>query len=490
MKSRSGLSFNDVDRLRLIAKSGRVKKAYTEPSSDGLTGLQMYDLRGPAARLIPVYSILRNRIPRHNAPRGTTSIHWKAITGINTGNVLPGVSEGNRNAPISQTSADYFQTFAGLGHENYNTFEAKYGMRGYLDPEVAARLDTLESLINSEERVILGGNQSIAFGVAPTPAGTIVATGGALTAQSWRAYVVALTYEGILGSSVAGGVATTYNRTNADGSVDAIKAGSSNKSLESAAVVSAGVESILWACTSVPGAAGYAWYVGLTGAANCRLAAITTINEFHQTTDPSGATQQASLIIADNSANPLVFDGIITQLAKSGSGAIVYSFDGAAPTVNTAGTVDEFDEIFRQMWEAHQIGPDEIMVAAQTRVGLAAAVMAAGGGTPNIQVSVQIGAGGIKTGITVEAILNPYTGKFVPFVTHPYLTKGTALFLSWSFPYSIPNVRAPWAIETRQEYYSIKWPYRTRKDEFGVYVDEGLIGLTPFAHALAQNIGS
>lgn len=490
-KSRTGLSHETLDKLRAMAGARQsVKKAYTEPSPyDGATGLRMYDLREPAIRLNPVISILRNRIPRRNSP-GSTAIHWKAITGVNVGNILPGVSEGNRNAPISQTTADYVAGYAGLGMENYVTDEARYGMRGFTDPVALARLDALESLMNAEERVILGGNASLAFGVAGTPTGSIVATGGALTPQSWRCYVVALTFEGVLLSSVAGGVATNFNRTNADGSVDNIKGGSSNKSAESGAVVSAGANSILWVCPTKPGAAGYAWYVGLTGAANCKLAAITPVNEFLQTTDPNPANQNASAIIADNSVNDLVFDGIITQVAKlaGATGTYVVSNNGGGLSVNTAGHVDQLGPLFSHLWNQWRLGPTSLMMSADTQNYLTAKVMSQGGGTPNIQISVQIGANGIKTGVKLEAVLNPYTGQFVPIENHPFMPKGMILALTERIPYAIPGVRSPWEIETRQEYYSIDWPRRTRKAEMGVYCDEGLIGWVPNATALIQDI--
>jgi hypothetical protein len=487
-KTRHGLTMEQVDRLRLIAKGeGSVRKAYSEPSNDGLTGLQVYDLRGPAARLVPVVAVLRNRIPRRQAPQRSTGLHWKAITAINTGKILPGVSEGNRNAPIAQTTADYFAEYAGLGMENFNTFEAKYSMSE--DPEALARLDALESLINGEERVILGGNQTVSFGVAPTPAGAVVtASTGTLTAQTWICHVVALTFEGKYLATVAGGVATSFSRTNADGSVDTIAGGSSNKSLISAGVAVTGTNHILWKWASVPGAAGYAVFVG-TATANAALLDIVDTNECLQKANPTG-TQLATAITADNSRNTLVFDGIITQLAKPGSGATIKSANSDALTVGSDGTISIFNDLFKEMWEKTNTGPSELMTGAATRMALSKAVMAAGGATPFIQVTVNAGAGGIKTGMTIEAIFNPYTGEFVPFTNHPYMPKGMIVALTAQLPYAIPGVsgRTPWIIETRQEYYSIKWPYRTRKDEFGVYVDEGLIGTVPVSHGLIQDI--
>lgn len=494
MRSRSGLTHETLDQLRAVEKfGGNMRKAYTQPSpADGTTGLRIYDLKNTAIRLAPVTSILRNRISRR-ASDGSTGLHWKAITGINTGNILPGVSEGNRNAPIAQTTAEYFQGFAGLGMENYSTYEAQYAMKGFANPRALQRLDTLESLINGEERVLLGGNNSLAFGIPGTPSGTIVATGGALTAQAWAIYVVALSFEGILLASVAGGVSTTFVRTNADGSTDTVAGGSSNKSLQSAGVTSAGANSILWVWPSVPGAAGYAVYAGLvgSGAAGATLAAIVTVNEFLQTVNPAG-TQNASVVTADNSRNTLVFDGIVTQIAKAASatGAYVKSINGAGLTVDTSGVVVEFEALFEQMWNTSRTGPTSLLTAASTARHLTKKVMAQGGGTPNINITVQIGAGGIKTGVQVESVLNPYTGQFVPLEVHPFMPKGMIVGMSERLPYAIPGVNSGSLLEvvTRQEYYSIDWPARTRKDENGVYVDEGLIMWVPATFSLLQDI--
>lgn len=494
---RFGLSDKKLTRLRSIgeARTGRVAKAFTAPPSDGITGLQVYDLRGPASRLNPVNSVFRNEIPRRPAPRGSTGIRWKAITGVNVGNILPGVSEGNRNAPIAHTTAEYSSGYAQLGMEDYNTDESKFIINNTelgLDVDSLTRLGALESLMNAEERVILGGNASIAFGTAPTPVGAAVVTDGAsLTAAATVAYIVALTFEGILLASPVNGVATEFARTNADGSVDMVQGGSSNKSLASAAVTPAAGEAILWKWASVPGAAGYAVYIGPSagGAAGAHCAAIVTVNEYLQTTDPSALAQTADAVTADHSPNPLVFDGKIAQIVKPGSGAQILSLDGEVPTLNSSGTFDEFDELFRLMWESTKSGPARFVTSASTRVLLSKAVMAGSPGT-NIQVSVQIGAGGVKTGIQIESILNPYTGQFVPFMNHPYMPKGMIFAETTRLPYSLNGMGAvPWIIETREEYRAQPWPRRTRKTEWGVYCSEGLIGGIPFAHALIQNIG-
>jgi hypothetical protein len=56
-------------------------------------------------------------------------------------------------------------------------------------------------------------------------------------------------------------------------------------------------------------------------------------------------------------------------------------------------------------------------------------------------------------------------------------------------PYSLSGVTNLIQIKTRQEYYAIEWAKRTRKYEFGDYVDEVLQHYFPVSLGVIQNIG-
>lgn len=473
-----------------IQKQQSVEKAYTTS-----LGLNWYDLEPAAKLLFPVITPLRNEIPRV-AGNGGNAVNWKALTGINTTNVDAGVSEGNRGAVITVVEEDYTAPYRGLGLEDYETFEAEYGSKNFDDLRALMTQGLLWSLMMKEEQTIVGGNGTtgLALGTPAKPTGALKA-GGAMTAQANVCYVVALTLDGYLRSSVAGGVATVFTKTNADGSTDAnCKAGSSNKSAESDAVVTAAANlSVEWTVAAVKGAVAYAWFTGLTGAANCSLAAITTTNVFLQVADAAG-TQTADLITADNSKSQLNFDGIITQALK-GTGYFK-SLDGAGLTSDGAGSIVELLAMFKDRWDNYKVSPDRILVNAQELQNINKLVVA-NGGAPLIRYSGDFkgtpDSRNLVAGTVVGYVLNPYTmggGQLVEVMLHPNVPPGTIIVYSAKPPYAHSRVRNVLQVKTRKEYYQIDWALRSRKYETGVYVDELLQMYATFCFGVISNIGN
>ncbi len=251
-------------------------KSYTQ-SNSATSGLTYYDLEAPAKILYPVLTPLRNEIPRVTGGAGTQA-NWRAITGINTGNAGAGVSEGNRGAVIAHTTADYNAAFKALGLDDNVTFEADMAAQGYDDIKARAVEGLLRGLMIAEEKIILGANSSIALGTTPTPTLTDVATGGSLNFNTaYSVICVALTHDGFLGASVAGGLPLSATRTLADGTTEAYNQGTATKS-SAASVTTANdsnaTHSIKASVAAVNGAIGYAWFWGASGSET--LGAITT----------------------------------------------------------------------------------------------------------------------------------------------------------------------------------------------------------------------
>ena len=57
-----------------------------------------------------------------------------------------------------------------------------------------------------EEAMILGGNGSTLLGTTPTPTLVASSTGGTLASQTLSVIAVALTLDGVMNGSVAGGI--------------------------------------------------------------------------------------------------------------------------------------------------------------------------------------------------------------------------------------------------------------------------------------------
>jgi hypothetical protein len=133
-------------------------------------GIVNYDLEEGAKLLFPwgaEITPLRNEIPRRKSSRGDTAHRWKQITGINTTNLPPGVSEGNRSGVVTTSEQDRLSSYAGLGLEDYVTEEARYAAEGFEDVLALASENLMKAVMISEERMIIGGNSSVNLGTTP-----------------------------------------------------------------------------------------------------------------------------------------------------------------------------------------------------------------------------------------------------------------------------------------------------------------------------------
>lgn len=474
--------------------SVELMKAWTQ-SSNAVQGITAYDLEAPAKKLYPVITPLRNRIPRVTGGMGIQA-NWRAITGINTTGLSAGVSQGNRGGVITTTTSNNIAAFAGLGLEDYVNFEADYAAKGFDDVKSLAVEGLLRSLMIQEERIITGGNSSLALGIPGTPSLSSANTGGSLSDSVIKVYVVALTLDGYLNSSVAAGVPTLVARTNADGSADSYGGGSSNKSAIATITLSGGTATQLISASvaAVTGAVAYAWYWGLVGSE--LLGAITTINSTTIGAVAAG-TQNASAVTADNSRNTLVFDGLITQ-ASSGTGAYVKvqptgtAGTGTPLTSDGAGGITEIDVALKSMWDNYRLSPTDMYVNAQEALNITKKVLL---GTTN---SAQRFVFDVKQGVVAGGTLVvEYLNKFgmngavsIPIRLHPNVPPGTILFYCDMLPYPLSNVPNVLRVLCRRDYFQIEWPIRSRKYEYGVYCDEVLQNYFPPAFGLITNIAN
>src|SRR5579884_4021880 len=296
-------------------------------------GLTYYDLETGAKFVYPLLTPLRNEIPRVSG-KGGVQANWRAVTGINTTGLRIGVSGGNRGGVQAVTTQDYSAAYKGIGIETSVDFEAQYAGMGFDDVKAIGAKIGLEACMLGEELLILGGNTSVPLGTTPTPSLAPSTSGGSLTAAAspYSVICVALTLDGVVNGSVAGGIQGAITRSNADGSSDTFGGGAAAKSANATASISSGTTgSIAATVAPVPGALGYAWFWGAAGSEV--LGAITTINSLVIGAAPAGTQTAASLGVNDNSTNALAFDGLITQAVKSGSGAYYYTM-----ATGTAGT--------------------------------------------------------------------------------------------------------------------------------------------------------
>jgi hypothetical protein len=477
--------------------TGKLRKdATTQGLTTGL-GMVFYDLRPPAYLLFPVNTPLRNSIPRSgpvNAGAGTAA-HWKAYLNPNATGNFAGVSEGQRNSFLSFQEKDYTAAYKELGQESYTTFTGQFAGEGFTDPMADAQTMVLNAIMLSEEGMILGGNTSLQLGTPAAPVATLVAAStGLASSTNVSAMVVAITPYGWAAqgglAAVSSGLTPSQTRNNADGTTNTVYGGISAVSPASNVVVTAsGHEQVSFTVTPVRGAIAYAWYIDVTDAssptaANSKLQAITNCCTFTLAVTPSGSGQTAAAanLNLDNSTNPLAFDGLMTIAAESGTWI---DLGGAQLTPNGDGTIKEIEAVLQSLWIQYQATVDEVYVSSDQLLKVSSAILAGSNGSASsFKINLDMSqAGKLVGGNMVVSYLSKYTmggSKVINFKLHPGLPPGTMLFDINTNPYPqsrLTNIRE---ILTQRDYYSLLYPIRTRRWEFGTYTHEVL------AHRLPQ----
>lgn len=469
---------------------GTIAKGFTQATSP-VSGLTMYDLEAPAKSLYPVITPIRNAIPRLPATGGIQA-SWRAVTGVNINNATFGVSEGNRGPVIVTATQDYNAVFRGYGFDDFATFEATYAAEGFEDLRARTVQGLIHALMIQEEKIVIGANTSIALGTTPAPTLQTATTGGSIAAGTQSVIAVALSYEGLLAASVAGGLPLSAARTLADGTTEQVNQGTAQKSANTTIVTTGTTSTVTASVTPVSGAFGYGWFLGPAGSE--RLAAVTSIATATLTAPAAGGAQLASAGFAsDLSRNGLIFDGLFSQILTPGSGAYVSTFaNGATLTGDGTGGVIEIDTALQSFWDNYRLSPTTIWVSSQEQRNITKKVLA--GGTNAAQrFFINVDQGQIKGGDLVTAYLNKYSmdgAQVIPVRLHPNIPAGTILFTTDQIPYPLSNVGNVLQMRMRQDVFAIEWPRRTRKWEFGLYADGVLQNYFPPAFGLITNIAN
>jgi hypothetical protein len=486
-------SNESIDALKkaLGADPGELQKSFTQA-----TGLVNYDLQAPAKLLYPVITPLRNTIPRVKG-NGGTATNWRSITNVNSANAVGVVGEGNRGGVTSTSVTTVTASYKTLGLDDFVTYEADSAAEGFDDAKARAVQGLLYATFMQEERFLLGGNTSIAMGTTPTPTLATATTGGTIPAATYNVACVALTHQAWKNASVsASGVPVSATRINADGSTDTIKGGAAQKSATASQATTGSTSTVSASVTAVTGAAAYAWYIG-TAAAE-KLVAITTINSVLITALPAVGNQALSALpSADNSQETLAFDGLSSQILTSGSGAYTVNLatgtagTGTTLTSNGAGGITEIDTALSSFWANAKLSPDEIWVSGKMFQKMNK-LMLANGASPLVRFTDSAVASGnsvsdLLLSRRVAQYQNPITGVLLAINVHPDMPDSWIMFRSTKLPYMVSNVANPLEVKTRRDYYQIQYPIRSRKYEYGVYVDEVLANYFPPAFGLITN---
>ena len=204
-----------------------------------------------------------------------------------------------------------------------------------------------------------------------------------------------------------------------------------------------------------------------------------------------GANYQANtgVFTADNSVDALQYDGILTRLMKTGSGAdLVNLTSGATFTANARGGIAEFDAMIARAWAKFKgFSYKYIAMSGNTQTALMTALF----GSPSTSkvTYLQDASKSDPLGLTNFRYKTQY-GSILEIVIDPYIPDGIALFGTDVIPSAVGGgySAAPVSFVYLRDFWGDDWARVTRSRRSAVHLQGSLFVRAPAIYGVLGNI--
>jgi hypothetical protein len=410
------------------------------------SGMQPYDLAPYVTFLFPVFSPLRNKMPRW--VRQGKNFEFKAVTNPDTNNVSGIAQEGVLSPAIQTQFADvtaYFQPY-GVSSDpvTYEQIFAGEGRRGdfSVDSRSLAIAQLLKAMFIKEERLLWfaqgattqvvtvnnapvnGLTYTVGGGMGNAPAPTLaLASGGTIpTGSPVYAAVCGVSGMGVvLGMPTVGGrLYPAYNMPGqslptAAGSMPTVTPTTGNQSIVVSPPNYTGPVPIVGWTVFVGTSTTTVYYAGFT------TGAPITITSLPASTAGSPPT-------TDGTYSSGAFNSVASYIWATNSNSTVRLLNGPLTSANTV------NGVLVDVWNNAQGDPDTMYTSGADMPALTAISIGSGNpyfltyrGTPAEQTDV-IG------NYRVSRWINPVTSKVLPINVHAYMPQGSIYFLTEQLP--------------------------------------------------------
>jgi hypothetical protein len=472
-------------------------------SSPLASGFVPFDLVAPSRLIYPVYTPLRNKLPRV-AGQGT-SRRVKVLTGISgtqTGNQgvidisipeLIGGSSISGTWPLnlpgsgSQTAVDLNVPYQFFGLTEALSWLAQFGGQGFEDLSALANLVLLQEFMLAEEYALLAATP-LALATPGTPTVAVRTAGSNETAVTgatshFSVKVTAVNYYGETIASVQSTDTAVTTSQVADVTIPVV-AGALSYNIYVATA------------SAAPANSSYFLQVGSTSQGGVSSTGSQTAGS------PGGYRFTIQGAAASTGANPPIADtgtgkstrmaGIFPTLDGQASTAGVYpaNWDGGYinQKLGTHLSITAVNNALQGMFDgtgsinpgAFRADPDELIGEGGDVMRMSNDIVQ-GGSATNFRLFVQQDqSSGITTGAAVSEFQNPITRKLIKILVHPFLSQGNALLMSYSLPYTWTNVANVWEMTLVQDYISISWPVIDATFRYSLFMYGALVANAPY----------
>lgn len=465
------------------------------------SGFVPFDLVAPSRLIYPVYSPLRNKVPRV-AGQGT-SHRAKLVTGI-TGSQTGG--QANKRISISelasgssipssgaswplnipdsgnQTAVDMNIPYSFFGLSESLSWLAQFAGQGFEDISALANLVLLQEFMLAEEYTMLSGTkQALSTPANPT-----------LVARTKGSAEVGL-------SGVTTNVFVKVTAKNYFGETMAQSSGAS--------VAATNGQVVDVTISPVRGAYQYNIYVTTGGSAGTYYLMAPNVGATMFTLQGAIPGSGTTVPTADTgTASSTDYEGWLSVLdGHAVTDASVYpsGFSGSYvnKSVNSTLTHTVLFNALDAMWNGSALNnsalsgatgfradPAELVGEGSDIARLADEVIASGANTNYRLFLSSDEVGGVRTGAAVSEIQNPITRNILRVVVHPWLTQGSAFLNSYTLPMSWSNVSNVWENVMVQDYLSINWPVIDATFRYSIYMYGALVCYAPQYNGVIQGL--
>lgn len=496
-------AFSQVDALKNFT--------LTAPLSSGFVP---FDLVAPSRLIYPVYSPLRNKIPR--VPGQGTSRRVKVVTGVSGsqtgaqgvvdisipelvgGSSITGTWPLNLPGPGAQTALDLNVPYQFFGLTESLSWLAQFGGQGFEDISALANLILLQEFMMAEEYAMLAATP-VNLATPGTPTVTVRTAGSNETAITGGTshFSVKVTAVNYYGETIASAQSTDTTVTTSQ-----------------VADVTIPV---------VAGAFQYNIYVSNASAAPTNAQYYLGVGSTTQGGVTSTGSQQAGSAggykftiqgaVPTTGANPPLADtgtgkstrmcGVIPTLAGQGATAGVYptsptSWQGGYlnQKLGTHLSITAVNNALQNLFDgsgsnnpgAFRADPAELIGEGGDLMRMSNDIVQSGQAT-NYQLLInQTDVSGVRSGAAVSEFQNPITRSLISLLVHPWLTQGTAMLMSYTLPFTWSNVSNVWEMVMVQDYLSISWPVIDATFRYSLFQYGALVSQAPQYCALLQGI--
>ncbi len=449
------------------------------------SGFVPFDLVAPSRLIYPVYSPMRNKIPR--TPGQGNSRRAKLVNGISGSRTAGSVGNSIRwsinefdggsfsswpnglPAAGAQNAVDLNIPYKFFGLSESLSWLAQFGGQGFEDISSLANLILLqEAMIAEEDAIFSGTGTALSTPSAPTVVARAAGTGEVpVTGGTTTIYVVvtATNYYGETLPSTAGTAAV------ASGDVYDV----------TIVPVRGAFQYNVYVTTGASAGTYYLYKKGQGGTLLTLQGAlpVSGANPPTHDTGTSSANDFEGLMsildghaVTDASVYPAGWSGVGTNKAVGATLGIAPMFTVLQQLWDTGSSADG-------VAGAYRANPAELVCEGTDASRLATDLLNNNSDATAYRMFIsQDDVGGIRSGAAVSEFQNPITRAVVKVLVHPWLTQGTAFVMSYTLPMSWTNVANCWEMVMVQDLLSVSWPvidptFRYSIFEYGSFVGYG-----------------